>query len=229
MMNNALGAGNDNAHNNVGLNALMEAALMGNIGEDDEDDPIALIPEALLANIGLEEDDFRDLAAFFNLPSYYVHYTWVPITKVIMTELLHGMVHIDFKYAARNILAFQLLPGMIELMRRVRNFMKPIDFLRAIASARDASVAIIRTAVAWKQKMGNQEIQYKELTIPFLVAKAEQLIGTGLITKANRILDRVQNMINGVPIPALISDEVFRQKVVELFPVANEFDILPPI
>jgi hypothetical protein len=140
------------------------------------------------------------------------------------------MVHRNLRYAARNILAFHhLLPGMIELMRRVRKFMKPIDFLRGIDSARDPSTSIIRIAVSWKQKLGNIEIRYKEQTIPFLMAKAERCISIGLITKANRFLAQVQNLINGIANPAMISDEIFCQKVIDLHPEANEFDELPPI
>jgi hypothetical protein len=231
IMNDALNAGNENAPNNEGLNALLEAANMGNIDEDnaDEDDPNILAPEALLANIGIEEEDFRALAVSFNLPLYYIHYTWIPLLRAILTKLLHGMVHNNLRFAARNILAFHLLPGMIELMRRVRTFMRPIDFLRGIDSAHNPSISIIRIAVSWKQKLGNIEIRYKEQTIPFLVAKAERCLSIGLITKANRILAQVQNLINGIANPAMISDDVFRQKVIDLHPEANEFDELPPM
>jgi hypothetical protein len=155
LMNDALDADDENAPDNEGLNALLEAANMDNIDEDnaEENNPSILVPEALLANIGIEEEDFRSLAVSFNLPLYYIHYIWTPLLRVILTKLLHGMVHRNLRYVARNTLAFHLLPGMIKLMRRVRNFMKPIDFLRGIDSARDPSTSIIRIAVSWKQNL----------------------------------------------------------------------------
>eukprot|EP00596_Hydrurales_sp_CCMP1899_P000404 CAMPEP_0119052278 /NCGR_PEP_ID=MMETSP1177-20130426/73628_1 /TAXON_ID=2985 /ORGANISM="Ochromonas sp, Strain CCMP1899" /LENGTH=899 /DNA_ID=CAMNT_0007031793 /DNA_START=58 /DNA_END=2754 /DNA_ORIENTATION=- len=242
IMNDALHADNDNAPNNEGLNALLEAANMDNIDEDNAADRDNIdennanenelnmpAPEALLADIGIDEENFRALAVSFNLPLYYVHYTWTKLLRDIMTKLLHGMVHRNLKFAARNILAFHLLPGMVELMRRVRNFMKPIDFMRGIDGAHDPAVSIIRIAVSWKQKLGDREIRYKEQTIPFLMAKIERCISVGLISKANRILAQVENLTKGIANPPMISDAVFRQKVIDLHPPTNQFDILPPI
>ena len=159
-------------------------------------------------DIGISQSTFRDLASSFRLGLYYFHYSWKDLIRSIMTSLLSSKIDANEIKAARAILAFQMLPGMIEVTRRRKDSMRTIDFLRAIDSSADSAIYVIQTAVIWKSKYGDRPgVVPKEVTVELLKARVERLISQGRISNANRILLVIDELLDGIQIPEAVPDE----------------------
>jgi hypothetical protein len=105
----------------------------------------------------------------FRLGLYYWHPSWKPLLIRIMIQLLKNAIVEDESTNARAIAALQLLPGMMELCRRRKDKLTPINFLRAILASPNVSVYIIKSAVDWRTKYGdNAGVLQKEMSIELL-------------------------------------------------------------
>ena len=226
-----IGVGFENVGDQININiddeVLVPIPYVAPIPEAPVVDPAPLI-DVVDIDIGISQSTFRDLASSFRLGLYYFHYSWKDLIRSIMTSLLSSTIDANEIKAARAILAFQMLPGMIEVTRRRKDLMRTIDFLRAIDSSADSAIYVIQTAVIWKSKYGDRPgVVPKEVTVELLKARVERLISQGRISNANRILLVIDELLDGIQIPEAVPDEEYAIKIKALHPAANEFDTLP--
>lgn len=196
--------------------------------------PAEIIDEAVVnghnnMDINLPEAEYRNLAANFRLGAYNFHISWKEPLLDILVRILKETIDDDPAIAAKAILALQLLPGMLELCRRAKNLMSVIEFLRKVRSSQNPHIFLIKLAVEWKSKDDSRPANIpKAITIHGLKSRIERLIAQGRISTAERLITNIDNLQRGVPNPPPITDEEFSDKVNELYPIANEFDVLPP-
>ena len=186
--------------------------------------------------------DALQLLGWFHYNMHKMPYQWKDNIRSISRGLLQGIVDTsrDSIVNDRCFLAFFLLPGIIEFVRRDTKRGLVMNTLEQFADAPDVAAAIIKRALHLREQFPHlarqQEMQNAAALDPELQRAVQdrdlrrmytQSYKNGRYKNAKNNMYAVQDLSRGQHPPERLTPEQERENVETLFPAANELDSFP--
>ena len=149
-------------------------------------------------------ESWSDFISLFQLPLAFVHWSWRPLIRRIITRLIgkfcrEGSANVPAML--QDLAAFLILPGLIKLkylkqLSQGKN-LRVIDFLRDVDNAFDAGAKIIEVARGYAagQRL-RRETPSPDTVIPGLARRAKQLVKEQRYSAACELVDRIQSRLD---------------------------------
>jgi hypothetical protein len=126
--------------------------------------------------------------------------------------------------------AFQLLAGVISHVRRIKGA-HVADLLLELEACEYPGYLVLQRAERWVDDLPpvvDRSGGHRPPTVKALARQVEARVDNGQLSSAMSIVERIQDRLDEVPIPAPLSIEGIRAKIQDLHPHASEKDALPP-
>ena len=189
------------------------------------------VGEVIMPVIDTDPELFGALLADFRVGLFLLNSSWIEPLRVILTTLVEESISPDVSVSARNICAYQLLPGMISHLKgRKGGLLNPLNWMRSVLATPDYARDIIRLAVAEqlvKKVRPNRE--WVQPNVETSRAKVEGLMCDNRLSLASASVEIMDDVLMGNIFAPPMTGDLLQAKIDSLHPPSDERDELPDI
>ena len=204
------------------------------VGVGDAADPdvdLNAVGQVIMPVIDTDPAVFGSLLADFRVGLFLLNNSWIEPLKDLLTTLLVEAVSLDADVSARNICAYQILPGLLAHMKgRKGGALSPVNWMRSVLATPDYARDIIRCAVAEQLvKKIRPNRAWVQPNVETSRAKVEVLMGDNRLSLASASVGIMDDIINGALFAPPMTGDLLQDRIDSLHPPADDRDELPDI